>query len=234
MYTISLHRYRSVPHLKAGYWYIDCGKTFCLKDEEDVKKSCAQAEPRGAESGSTNGNDHAGHEDEAEEDLSLLREKGKNKIEAKKKKDKEQLDKKKEKEALKVKGSKKKAKKGEEMAKEGEEKVASEAQGEPLGESSFPPVVVLQIETLPPNPRKRDAEFADLSVSRLSLKDSSVDTVRVDEFFYNRSLATLDAYFIEHEAFSKEWMDLQAFLHKVHPLWWQLSLFLNMKFKFLY
>jgi hypothetical protein len=60
--------------------------------------------------------------------------------------------------------------------------------------------VVLQTKTLPPNPCKRDAEFASLSVSRPSLKDSSVNTVEVDEFFYNGSLPTLDAYFIEHGA----------------------------------
>jgi hypothetical protein len=48
------------------------------------------------------------------------------------------------------------------------------------------------------------------------LKDSLVDTVKIDEFFCNGSLQTLDAYFTEHEAFSKEWMDLHAFLHKVH------------------
>jgi hypothetical protein len=68
--------------------------------------------------------------------------------------------------------------------------------------------VVLQIETPPPNPRKRDADFVGHSVSRPSLKDSSGDTVQIDEFFYNGSLQTLDAYFTEHEAFSKEWMDL--------------------------
>jgi hypothetical protein len=66
------------------------------------------------------------------------------------------------------------------------------------------------------------------------LKDSSIDTVRVDEFFCNGSLQTLDAYFTEHEAFSKEWMDLQAFLYEVNPFWWQLSLLMNVKFKFLY
>jgi hypothetical protein len=140
MYTISLHRYWSALHLKVGCWYIGCGKTFCPEDEDDVK-TCAQWELRGTESRFDDGNDYAGYEDEGE-DLSLLLEKGKNKIEAKKKKDKERLDKKKEKEALKVKTSKEKAKKGEEMAKEGEEKTASVAQGELLGESSFPPIVV--------------------------------------------------------------------------------------------
>jgi hypothetical protein len=68
--------------------------------------------------------------------------------------------------------------------------------------------VVLQTKTPLPNPCKCDADFAGLSVSRPSLKDSSVDTVQVDEFFYNGSLQTFDAYFTEHEAFSKEWMDL--------------------------
>jgi hypothetical protein len=89
---------------------------------------------------------------------------------------------------------------------------------EPLGESSSPPGLDLLTETPPPNPRKRDANFAGLSISRPSLKNPSVGTVQVDEFFYNGSLQTLNAYFTEHEAFSKEWMDLQAFLRKVHPL----------------
>jgi hypothetical protein len=62
-------------------------------------------------------------------------------------------------------------------AKEVEEKVASEVPAEPLGEPSSPPVVLLQTKTPPPNPCKCDADFAGLSVSRPSLKDSSVDTV---------------------------------------------------------
>jgi hypothetical protein len=91
--------------------------------------------------------------------------------------------------------------------------------------------VLLQTETSPPNPHKRDADFAGLSVFGPSLKDSSVDTVQIDEFFCNGSLQTLDAYFMEHEAFSKEWMDLQAFLHKAHPFYWQLPLLMIVKFK---
>jgi hypothetical protein len=55
--------------------------------------------------------------------------------------------------------------------------------------------------------------------------------VQIDEFFYNGSLQTFDAYFMEHEAFSKEWMDLQAFLHKVHPLYWQIPLLMKVIFK---
>jgi hypothetical protein len=122
MYTVGLLRSCSALHLKGGCWYLDYGKTLCLEDEEDVKKTCAQAEPKAVESGSINGNDHDGYEDEEEEDLSVLPEKERNKIEAKKKKDKEQLDEKKEKEALKAKGSKEMSKKGEKKAKEGEHK----------------------------------------------------------------------------------------------------------------
>jgi hypothetical protein len=118
MYMVGLLRSWSALHLKSGCWYLDCGKTFCIEDEDDVKKSCAQAESKGVESGSINGNDHDGQEnEEQEEDLSVLPEKERNKIEAKNKKDKERQDKKKEKEAFKAKGSKEKPKKGEVKAR---------------------------------------------------------------------------------------------------------------------
>jgi hypothetical protein len=123
MYTVRLLRSWLALHLKNGCWYLDCGKTFCPKDEEDVNKSCAQAESKVVESGSINGNDHDGQEnEEQEEDLSVLPKKERNKIKAKNKRDKERQDKKKEKEALKAKGSKEKPKKGEMKAKEAEEK----------------------------------------------------------------------------------------------------------------
>jgi hypothetical protein len=89
MYTVGLLRNWSALHLKAGYWYLDYGKTFCPKEEEDVKNTLTQDEPRHVESRSNNGNDHDGQEDGEEEDLSVLPEKEKNKIEAKQKKDKE-------------------------------------------------------------------------------------------------------------------------------------------------
>jgi hypothetical protein len=78
------------------------------------------------------------------------------------------------------------------------------------------------VETQPPNLCKHDASIANLSLFRLNqhtsltLKDSVIDTVQVDEFFWTGSLQTLDAYFTLLKAFSKEWMDLQAFLEKVH------------------
>ena len=218
MYMVGLLHSWSALHLKGGCWYLDYGKTFYPEDEEDVKKSCAQAETKGVEFRSINGNDHDGEENEGEEDLSVLPKKDRNKIEAKNKKDKDCQDKRKEKEVLKAKGIKEKAKNSEVKAKEGEEKATSEALGEPLEEPSSPPVVVLQIETPPPNPCKHDANYAGLPMSRPSLKDSSIDAMGLDELFCNGPLQTLDAYFTEHEAFSKEWMDLHAFLHKVHPL----------------
>ena len=73
-------------------------------------------------------------------------------------------------------------------AKEAEEKATSEVPAEPLGKPSSPPVILLQTKTPPPNPHKYDVDFAGLLVSRPSLKDSSVDTVQIDEFFYNGSL----------------------------------------------
>jgi hypothetical protein len=82
MFTVTQLYNWSVLHFKAGYWYIDCRKTLCLEDEEDVKKSFIQAKPRGAKSGSNIGNDHDGHVEE-EEDLSLLLEKERNKTLAK-------------------------------------------------------------------------------------------------------------------------------------------------------
>jgi hypothetical protein len=59
-----------------------------LENEEDVKKLCDWAELRDAGSGSDNGNDHDGQgKEEEEEDLSLLPEKEKNRILAKREKD---------------------------------------------------------------------------------------------------------------------------------------------------
>jgi hypothetical protein len=67
----------SVPHFKAGCWYIECGKIICPIEEEEVKISCDKADSRGAELGS----DHVEvPEEKIEVDLSLLPEKEKNRI----------------------------------------------------------------------------------------------------------------------------------------------------------
>jgi hypothetical protein len=71
------------------------------------------------------------------------------------------------------------------------------------------------------NPRKRDSSLAQLSVSRLqqltspSLMDSAGGDLHVQEFFFSGSLLCTDAYYMEHDAFPKEWVDMKAFLKTV-------------------
>jgi hypothetical protein len=72
-----------------------------------------------------------------------------------------------------------------------------------------------------PNPRKQDSSLAQLSVSRLqqltspSLMDSVGGALHVQEFFFSRSLLSIDAYYMEHDAFPKEWVDMKVFLMTV-------------------
>jgi hypothetical protein len=40
MYTMTHTCVWSNAHLKAGCWYIDCGKVYCPLEEEDVKNAC--------------------------------------------------------------------------------------------------------------------------------------------------------------------------------------------------
>ena len=37
----------SAPHLKEGCWYLECGRTICPTEEEDVKATCDKADPKG-------------------------------------------------------------------------------------------------------------------------------------------------------------------------------------------
>jgi hypothetical protein len=60
-----------------GCWYIECGKTICPVEEEEVKIACDKADSRGAVLVS---NQVEVPEDENKVDLSLLPEKEKNKI----------------------------------------------------------------------------------------------------------------------------------------------------------
>jgi hypothetical protein len=39
--------------------------------------------------------------------------------------------------------------------------------------------------------------------------------LHVQEFFFSRSLRSSDAYYMEHEAFPQEWVDMKAFLKTV-------------------
>jgi septal ring factor EnvC (AmiA/AmiB activator) len=77
MYTMTQTRAWSVSHLKAGCWYIECLKTICLVEEEEVKAACNKADSKGTDVRSQL---VEVHEEENEVDLSLLLEKEKNKI----------------------------------------------------------------------------------------------------------------------------------------------------------
>jgi hypothetical protein len=71
------------------------------------------------------------------------------------------------------------------------------------------------------NPRKQDSSYAQLSLSRLqqitspTLMDSTRRALHVQEFFFSGSLLSIDAYYVQHQAFSKEWVDMKAFLELV-------------------
>jgi hypothetical protein len=77
MYSMTQTRTWSVPHLKEGCWYIECGKTICQVEEEDVKVAYDKADPRGVKLGSNN---VVVPEEVSAADLVLLPEKERNKI----------------------------------------------------------------------------------------------------------------------------------------------------------
>jgi hypothetical protein len=77
MYTMDQTRIWSLPHLKAGCWYIDCGKIYYPIQEEDVMKACETVDLKGAPTVTDNAQEY---EDEVEVDINLLLEKEKNKM----------------------------------------------------------------------------------------------------------------------------------------------------------
>jgi hypothetical protein len=168
---------------------------------------------KGATTGTNNAQEH---EDEVEVDINLLPEKEKNKIikqrerEAQKAKDKEDREAKKDKE--------------EREAKKRIEKRVGERGGKSkvVVAPSFPLLLIeASIATPSQNPRKRDASIGQLSMSRLqqitspALMDSAKGALHVQEFLFSGSFLSTDAYFADHKAFPKEWVDMKAFLEKV-------------------
>jgi hypothetical protein len=126
MYTMGQIRIWSVPHLKAGCWYIDCGKIYCPIQEEDVRKACEMADSKGAPTVIDNAQEH---EDEVEVDISLLLEKEKNKIIKQRERDAKKAEEKEEREAQKAKDKEernaKKDKEDREAKKAGKSKVVA-------------------------------------------------------------------------------------------------------------
>jgi hypothetical protein len=45
--------------------------------------------------------------------------------------------------------------------------------------------------------------------------DSAGRALHVQEFFFFGSLLSIHAYYVQHEAFPKEWVDMKAFLELV-------------------
>jgi hypothetical protein len=45
--------------------------------------------------------------------------------------------------------------------------------------------------------------------------DSVGGTLYVQEFFFSGPLLSTDAYYMQHQAFSKEWVDMKAFFELV-------------------
>jgi hypothetical protein len=203
MYTMTQTRNWSNAHLKAGCWYIDCGKIFCPVEEEDARKACFEADSKGAPLGPNQGVEQ---DVEVEVDINQLPLREKNKILAQRARDI------------------KKAEKDAEKAKEKEKKEGKK--GEKSGKKSkpsTPPLLLTETSYASPsqNPRKRDASTAQLSLLRLqqlaspALGDSAGGALHVQEFFFSGSLLSIDAYYVEHKAFPKEWVDMKAFLEMV-------------------
>jgi hypothetical protein len=218
MYTMTQTHAWSVPHLQAGCWYIECGKTICPIEEEEVKAACDKADSRGAELGPN-------HVDVLEEltdaDLALFLEKERNKIlnqmtrDAKKAKDKA------DREATRA--TAKALRESKAITPAAKEKEAKKAEKPGKSKAITPTLLLIETSYASPsqNPRKRTASVAQLSMSRLqqlaslSLMDSTGGALHVQEFFFSDSLLSTDAYFMDQKAFSKEWVDMMAFLEMV-------------------
>jgi hypothetical protein len=152
IYTVTHARNWSNAHLKAGCWYIDCGKIFFPVEEEDAKKACVQADSKGAPSGPNQGEEQ---EVELEVDINQLPLKERNKILNQRARD--------------AKKAEEKAEKDAEKTKEKEKKEAKKAEKSEKSKPSIPPLLLIETSYASPSQksRKRDASTAQLSLSRL-------------------------------------------------------------------
>ena len=197
MYSTNQMRIWSAPHLKEGCRYLECGRKICPIEEKDVKATCDKDDPRGVKPVP----DIVVVPEELT-DIALLPAKERNKILSQKARDAKKV----ERASMKATAvAKKEAKKGERI---GKSKVIT-----PQTKTST--VSPLQ------NNRKRDSTFAQLSVSRLQLcispsfQDCTRGTLLLDELFLSTSLDATASFYLEHNAFPKEWLEMQGFLQKV-------------------
>jgi hypothetical protein len=217
MYTMGQICICIVPHLKAGCWYIDYGKIYCPIQEEDVRKTCKMPDSKGAPTVFDNAQEH---EDEVEVDISLLPEKEKNKIIKLRERDAKKVEDKEEREAQKAKDKEERDAK---KAKDKEDREAKKASKLKVVAAPSLQLLLTEASTTTPSQksRKRDASVAQLSMSRLqqitspALMDSVGGALHVQEFLSSGFFLSTDAYFMEHNAFPKEWVDMKAFIEKV-------------------
>jgi hypothetical protein len=182
MYTMILTRTWSVPHLKEGCWYIECGKSTCPVEEEDVKATCDKDDPRGIILGSDN---VAVPKELSAEDLALLPEKERNKILNQRTRDAKKAERESTRattKAVRDSTAQKGAKTGE---KPGKSKVIT------------PQLLLTETSTATPsqNSRKRDSSIAHLSVSRLQQLASPSFMDSAGGVCMFRSISSLDPYF---------------------------------------
>jgi hypothetical protein len=217
IYTMGQIRIWSVPHLKAGCWYIDYGKIYYPIQEEDVRKTCEMVDSKGAATVFDNAQEH---EDEVEVDISLLPKKEKNKIIKQRERNAKKAEDKEEREAQKAKDKEERDVK---KAKDKEDREAKKAGKSKAVAAPSLQLLLTEASTTTPSQksRKRDASIAQLSMSRLqqitspALMDSVGGALHVQEFLSSGSLLSIDAYFMKHNAFPKEWVDMKAFIEKV-------------------
>jgi hypothetical protein len=121
--------------------------------------------------------------------------------------------------------AKDKAEKDAEKAKEKEKKEGKKDEKSGKSKPSTPPLLLIETSYTSPSQNlcKRDASTVQLSLSRLqqitspALMGSTWGPLQVHEFFFSGSLLSIDAYYVQHTAFPKEWVDMMAFLEKVFP-----------------
>jgi hypothetical protein len=215
MYNIGQIHAWSLPHLKIGSWYIDCGKGFCPEEEEDLKVSI---DAKDTASGSLPTDEQADKGDDDDDDLAKMSEKDKKKEDARRAHEKEKEEKKKERE--------------DERAKEKAKCIDAKAWKKPEGSLKKSKDVGVTLSAGDDTPRinpvtlstgslKRDAAFAGLSVSRMQLdisgkmKDCVRDALNVDEFFFRGSFLSVEDHHAKHKEYPREWLELIAFLEKV-------------------
>lgn len=81
MYATDQTRAWSISHLKAGCWYIECMKTICPIEEEDVKAACDKADSKDPAPGTNEGDEQENEAGEVKTKAAAKKKKGGDKAE---------------------------------------------------------------------------------------------------------------------------------------------------------